>query len=708
MDSTPTREGFVRADSPIEHRSQDRLHRGRFANAIADQAIHGPSGLGLVVGIAGKWGSGKTSLLKMIEESVSERSETVIVSFNPWLFSSTEQLVGRFLEELGAQLRAKAKGNPAGELLTRAGDQLSSYAEAVEPLGWLPIVGPWLARAGYAGRAYSSIRAARRKQPTAEAQREAVSAELRQLKQRVLVVIDDLDRVDATAIRDMVRLVKLVGDFPNTTYLLAYDPGPVERALGESPAEGREYLEKIVQVIHHVPEPPAEALLRLLTDELGPLIDSLPTGPFHGQDWQNMLPDGISPFFTTARDVRRYLNAIPVTLRVVGGEIALVDVLALETIRIFARGAYDELPSSIATLTGRRRVAGAARDAFDRDDAERVEAILQASGEHVEEVKVLLRWLFPNVAPHLGRSRTSGFEQEARRRLRVADADILRTYLERTLPEGVTSGALVGEAVSVLGDREELRALFKALEPDAAEGLIKRLEDYEFEFDPLAVEPALPVVLNQLSRLREGRTGMFDGGSRLAVTRLALRLLRRIEEQVDRLGVVERTLPAIVTLTGRMVLADIVGHREHVGHALIPEESAAGLYATVQAEVMDASTQRLSDEPGLFDLFLRITQDQPEHGVGWIRVACADDQVLLRLLRSRLGEQRSQNIGEYAVRTQPSLPWELLESWLGAAELRSRVEHLATLDRTGWDDRTVAALRAAEDYVSGKLSNKDI
>jgi predicted KAP-like P-loop ATPase len=95
---------YVRADAPIEGRAHDKLRRAPLAAAIADQVIHGPTGHGLVIGLAGKWGSGKTSILKMVEESVAERSDTVILRFNPWLFAGTEQLVARFLEELAAQL----------------------------------------------------------------------------------------------------------------------------------------------------------------------------------------------------------------------------------------------------------------------------------------------------------------------------------------------------------------------------------------------------------------------------------------------------------------------------------------------------------------------------------------------------------------------------------------------------------------------------
>lgn len=459
-----------------------------------------------------------------------------------------------------------------------------------------------------------------------------------------------------------------------------------------------------MQVIHDIPQPPPEALLRLLFDELQVIVDAVPTGPFRVEDWQNILPDGIRPFFQTARDVRRYLNSVPVTLRVIGAEVALVDVLALEAIRVFAPRAYAELPASVATLSGAHNIGGAAQAEIDQVDAERIAAIMEAAGEHAEPTKATLRRLFPCIGHHLGGSRMSGYEQQARRLLSVADHNILRTYLERTLPEGVISGVLVGEAASILGDRDQLASLFETLDAETAEGLIQRLEDYEHEFDPDVVEPALPVLINQSSRLREGRRGMFDIDSDMVVGRLVLRLLRRVDNEL-RLGIVEQVLPEITSLTGRMKLADIVGHRENLGHGLIEESDAVRLYAAIEQQVMDASPEQLADEHGLFKLFLRIAQDKGDDGITWIRAACAHDNVLLRLLRSELGAQQSQTLGEYAVRRRPSLPWELFETWLGAAYLRELIDRLAELDSAGWNARTIEALQTAQAYASGAFSN---
>ncbi len=693
---------YIRADAPIERRAQDRLQRAPLAEAIADQVIHGPVGEGLVIAIVGKWGSGKTSVLQMVEEVVTERSDIVALQFNPWLFSGADQLVGRFLDELAAQLRLASKDG-ARQQLARASERLSRYAEALDPLSWVPFLGPWAARVSSAGRVLRWVKKARSEQPSAEGQRESVRDALRNIDGRVLVVIDDLDRIEAAQIRDMVRLVKLVGDFPNVTYLLSYDRVPVERALGASPEEGSIYLEKIVQVVHDLPEPPREAVVQILLEELQATIDSIETGPFHTHDWQNIFPGGIRPFFRTLRDVRRYLNAIPVSLRVIGPEVALVDVLALEALRVFVPKAYAEIPGSIATLTGE----GAGFDARARDDVDtiRVEAIVSAAGEFQDAVREILRRLFPAIGHLVGASRMVGGEQRARQKLRVAHSDILRTYLQRGLPEGVLSGALVGEVVASLGDSERLTELLGTLDAETNETLIQRLEDYEQDYRPTVVEPAIPVLLNQLPKLREGTRGMMDFGAEMVVGRVVLRLLRAIDNESERLGVVERALPRITQLSGRMALIDTTDHRENVGHRLIPHEASERLYRELCQQAIDASPELLTQERRLAQLFVRVADD-PDFGTEVIRQACADDAVFLRMLRSSLSEQRSQTVGDYAVRSQPALPWELFERWFGPDLLRERLREVAERVVPGTlPERTRIALDTAERYASGQQTN---
>lgn len=53
----------------------------------------------LTIGLMGEWGSGKTSILNMVENYL-ENSKIKIIKFNPWIYSSYNQLVEQFFDEL--------------------------------------------------------------------------------------------------------------------------------------------------------------------------------------------------------------------------------------------------------------------------------------------------------------------------------------------------------------------------------------------------------------------------------------------------------------------------------------------------------------------------------------------------------------------------------------------------------------------------------
>ncbi len=92
---------------------------------------------------------------------------------------------------------------------------------------------------------------------------------LRKAGQRIVVLIDDIDRLNRKEIQSIFKLVKLSASFEYTSYVLAFDDQIVAAALGEGygagdPAAGRNFLEKIVQAPLHLP-PPDKFALRKMT-----------------------------------------------------------------------------------------------------------------------------------------------------------------------------------------------------------------------------------------------------------------------------------------------------------------------------------------------------------------------------------------------------------------------------------------------------------
>src|SRR5438132_894179 len=96
----------LRADNPIKNAGDDTLGRTPVAQAFAKEILELDCAEGIVVGVLGAWGSGKTSFINLARDEL-EGSAAAVVDFNPWMFSGAEQLLRSFFNEIAAQLRLR-------------------------------------------------------------------------------------------------------------------------------------------------------------------------------------------------------------------------------------------------------------------------------------------------------------------------------------------------------------------------------------------------------------------------------------------------------------------------------------------------------------------------------------------------------------------------------------------------------------------------
>jgi predicted KAP-like P-loop ATPase len=91
----------VTADNPIRKPEDDVLGRTKVARSFAEQVLSLDVTGGVVVGVLGPWGSGKTSFVNLARAHL-EGVGVAVLDFNPWMVSGTEQLVESFFVELYA------------------------------------------------------------------------------------------------------------------------------------------------------------------------------------------------------------------------------------------------------------------------------------------------------------------------------------------------------------------------------------------------------------------------------------------------------------------------------------------------------------------------------------------------------------------------------------------------------------------------------
>lgn len=680
----------IPGDNPITSAKDDALERLPMAEVLASEIRLLDASEGYVVGILGPWGSGKTSLINLVKSELAKSPAIPVLEFNPWMFSGADELVQSFFFEISAQLRERK------DRLAAIAVDIEAYADVVAPLRYLPVIGVWIERVRGGSKALKQL--AERRRGGLTGTRRKVVEKLKALDQPIVVVVDDIDRLRTQEIRDIFKLVRLTANFPNVIYLLAFDRERVEQALTEDHFPGREYLEKILQLTYDVPAIADDVMWPVLTKELDRVLEAIATkGPWQPERWPDIGAEIVWPLVKNMRDVRRYIAAVHATVRGIGDHVALVDVLALEAVRVFLPDVFRLLPRAHAGLTSTRDIGYGMQEPPQLKQS--VEALLEAAGSHQDIVRAMIRRLFPAALRHIeNNSYGSDWLKSWLRKRLVAHPDILQFYLQRVAGSGLRSFLRAEQAFAVLNDQDLLGEFLDALPETEVEDVIARLEVYEGEFPEAAVAPACVVLLNRLERMPEQDRGMFSLGPRMVVARVVLRMLRQIEDEVHREAVVREVLPQLTSLSARRELLRLVGYEEDSGHKLIPETAVCELDRALREEVRAASAQALASEGELLRL------------LWWARKTSGDDEpafelpagdgLAVALLRGAVTETKSQPVGSRAVSRAQRLAWDLLVSIVGGDEA---VASFLTLveGEAGGDPELSATVDLAKRYASG-------
>ncbi len=338
---------MIKADQPIKDYTEDKLNRASFAKNVAEAIIHYSSSTSFCMGLYGEWGSGKTSLLNMIIEGIEEiAQDVVVVRFNPWLCSDSRQLVTQFFKQLAAAMKIKAKGK---DTLYKIIDK---YGEWFGITTAIPLLGSAFAAAGKALHDQATQHTEEHDN-NLQAQKEEIIKRLVDSKTKIVVSIDDIDRLSEKEIISVFQLVKSMADFPDTFYLLAFDYDVVIKALGKvQNGDGKAYLEKIVQIPIEIPAPNMQSIHNTLFEYLNQIIGSIPEKKFDKAEWSELFLYGISKYITSIRDAIRYANVLSLKYHLLKDEVDVVDLLGITCLQVFEPYIYSRIPFYSDTLCG--------------------------------------------------------------------------------------------------------------------------------------------------------------------------------------------------------------------------------------------------------------------------------------------------------------------------------------------------------------------
>lgn len=244
--------------------STDLLGFARYVAPLAQILREPQTATPLTVGIFGTWGTGKSTLLNMLDAELARSGEPEFlrVRFNAWLHRREQNMLVPLLHALRDTLELDAKH--------RFAESAKKIASVLARLGL-----------GLILKTFTADAVSLEKLEALEAQYEKtkghLDSDIRNLRTtlqgemtklakdnvRVVVFIDDLDRCEPSDIIDLLEAIKLFLDLDNVFIILAVDKEIIDRGVeirygkfrfsaNRKAAIGAEYLEKMVQLPLHL------------------------------------------------------------------------------------------------------------------------------------------------------------------------------------------------------------------------------------------------------------------------------------------------------------------------------------------------------------------------------------------------------------------------------------------------------------------------
>lgn len=440
-------------DDPIIDPADDRLGRAPFAEHAARliSENHSPDS-SVVYGLEGAWGSGKSSVISMTKKYLTNIGACwKVVQFTPWATSSMESLLQEFFSALSAAVPEPTtrQDKRKAKLLRK---KLVSYADIARPFAAvIPWVGNGLVEA-------SRTIETRLRKPWNAAFLE-VSDQLRSLDTPILVVVDDIDRLQPGELLDLLKVVRLLGRFPGVDFLLAYDERTVVETLQDlkpgavNRARARAFMEKIVQYPLSMPPLLTGKIVKILDEGLTAIVtpERIETA-FDKNRFGDIILTVMPNQLATPRAIGRFLAQVKEQFRIHDlGEMNDTDLVLGTFLRIQFPDLFAELQRWKPKLTySRSRWSLSTRE----KDPETWETLLEkVEGEkNQQDARMVLEALFPAVKSNQGSTPSAR---------RFAHPDYFDRYLAQTIPDGDIPDATITQALDMAaaGDPTLLRTL---------------------------------------------------------------------------------------------------------------------------------------------------------------------------------------------------------------------------------------------------------
>lgn len=350
-------------DKPIECMEEDAFDLVEEAEKIAKEISARSRAKTSSIAITAPWGGGKSSFLNLIRKQINE-DEFEIVYFVPRDSKSVQTIQEDFFSMIACVL---AKYD------SRCSHIMKDYMASLQLIDNRSIV----------ERLLSLYRIWDK-----DSLKDSIKESFAGLKKRVLVIIDDFDRLSKEEILEVLKLIDGNAAFTNLIFLTAYDKEQVNRVLGDTyQTSDACFVDKFFDVEFAIPFRPYIYIAKNIEETL---CKQLCTSDGEWESIQQVITKRTSIFkeyIPTLRDAKRYINQVVLDFKSIRGEVFVSDFLLLQLVKY----RYPELYKGVFKL------GNPENGILFNNSGLSLQKLVNNLGKEVSKILSILKLLFPQI-----------------------------------------------------------------------------------------------------------------------------------------------------------------------------------------------------------------------------------------------------------------------------------------------------------------------
>jgi len=438
---------IIEPDLPVAENGEDLLGRQEIVEELVSRiTMERP----MVIALTGGYGEGKTSVLNLTVGQLRIWDEfgygPIVVRFSPWLAGDSNALILAMLNSIVAEIK-------------------KSY------------VAPGLSRDAlqYAKTLLSAIPKTERlkdfiAEPSQEDRAIALAARLANTPRTVLVVLDDLDRLEPKELDTVFKLLRGSEKLSNFTFLCAFDKNELALILKATRPfqDGSTFIEKFFQLQVQLPKVEPARLQSFFSARIVNVLDryKLPHGNI-SKSLEELWESGAGSYFTNLRRIKLFLNRINNSYEQIGSEININDFIRIELIRDIAPSVHEDIYRNPPYFYERDlafEVAYTGDFLLDNEKGKQrraafYEKMMAAVPPDKQYVTKMLENLFPQFAKYTGDLRPSHiYLTDCEKEKRIFHPRFFMQYFLLKVPSEYFSETDFKNFVASLKDTDELKA----------------------------------------------------------------------------------------------------------------------------------------------------------------------------------------------------------------------------------------------------------